>query len=388
MTKDTNVTKKMIINKIFSGFFHNYAISTENDYFCWGNPKGYRLSKKCLVENFDVPLVFPPLGDNSGSNGHEGQDEKGDLNTSMLNVSRNQSMMGNNSTSKNAELEERKIFEMINDNNGLDFNTLVNLIKNLSDKYDDDKLDEQDQMIENSIRKALEKLYVNKDYDDNFAMNYFEYEKLLNYRIIKDLRPYFEPCSWVEGFFAKKNNLVNLNEIQVIYNLFFLHPCIFRDFFAADDDVENFILTKDLMRGFQPLFKEMNNYSKRCISMENVIYLNFFNMLLDVWISKISKIPTINAENVFDNDNSFLADFLEIYFYDEFRKSILYDIFEKGLRDLNILAKNKKQISSKPGEKSEESLKISNLLNVFEYSRKSQDEKGIKVNLINLLFKV
>jgi hypothetical protein len=257
----------------------------------------------------------------------------------------------------------------------------VNLIRNLSDKYEDHKLDEQDTIIENSIKSALEKLHANKDYESDVAFNYFEFEKLLNFRMIKEIKPYYEPTSWIENLYSNNNYLINVNEIQIIYNLFFLHPCIFRDFFLADDDTENFILTKELLKGFQPLFKEMNIYSKRCISMENVIYLNFFNMLLDVWIIKISKNSNLTAENIFDNDNSFLTDFIEIYFYDEFRRSIFYDIFEKGLKDLNNLSRNKKQVNYKNAQKSEESLKISNLLNIFKYDLKAQDEKGMKVTI-------
>ncbi len=302
-----------------------------------------------------------------------------------LNISSNNIIIGNNFMNnvqnKSNELEERKIFEILNENKNLDLNKLVNLIRNLSDKYEDHKLDEQDTIIENSIKSALEKLHANKDYESDVAFNYFEFEKLLNFRMIKEIKPYYEPTSWIENLYSNNNYLINVNEIQIIYNLFFLHPCIFRDFFLADDDTENFILTKELLKGFQPLFKEMNIYSKRCISMENVIYLNFFNMLLDVWIIKISKNSNLTAENIFDNDNSFLTDFIEIYFYDEFRRSIFYDIFEKGLKDLNNLSRNKKQVNYKNAQKSEESLKISNLLNIFKYDLKAQDEKGMKVTI-------
>lgn len=377
MSKDTS--KKITIKKIFSGFFHNFAITNDSEYLCWGNSKGYRLSKKCMQDNFEYPLTFqPPAENNALLTNPDNQDENQELNNSIVNVTqRNQSML-NNTFSKNSELEERKIFEIINENKNLDLTTVVNLIRNLSDKYEDHKLDEQDQVIESSIRKALENLCYNKDFEDKVIKNYLEFEKILNYRMIKEMKPYPQTAEWLESFFKRKNNFIYTNEIQIIYNLFFLHPCIFKDFFAVDDDEENFLLTRSLLKGFQPLFKEMNIYSKRCMSIENIIYLNFFNMLLDVWISKIAKNPDLNADNIFDNDNSFLADFIEIYFYDEFRHSILYDIFQKGLRDLNMLSKNKKQISNKNNQKSEESMKIAMLEKIFDFNV-TQDESKMKV---------
>jgi len=384
-SKDTsNDSKKITIKKIFSGYFHNFAITTDSEYLCWGNSKGYRLSKKCMSDQYDFPLSFPAPIEISGlaaGGNFDDQDEKQqNLNASILNVSqnRNMSMLNNSTFIRSNELEERKIFEIINENKNLDLTTVVNLIRNLSDKYDDRKLDEQDIEIEDTIKKALEKLSVNKDFEDNVGSSYYDFEKILNYRIIKELRPYYEPATWVEGFFRKKTSLINMNEVQILYNMFFLHPCIFRDFFAVDDDIVNFRLTKNLLKGFQPLFKEMNVYSKRCMSMENVIYLNFFNMLLDLWIAKIAKNSELNAENIFDNDNSFLADFIQIYFYDGFNRSIFYDIFEKGLRDLNMLSKNKKQINSKAGSKSDESLKISILEKIFDFNV-TQDDSKMKV---------
>jgi hypothetical protein len=333
-----------------------------------------------MSDQFEIPLSFPPPGEHAALSGNpESKDENQDLNTTILKASQRNLSMLNNTFSKNSELEERRIFEIINENKNLDFTTVVNLIRNLNDKYEDHKLDEQDQEIESSIRKALEKLYVNRDFEENVSKSFFEFEKVLNYRMIKEIRPYYEPATWVETFFKRKNNFINMNEIQIIYNLFFLHPCIFRDFFAVDDDETNFVLTKNLLKGFQPLFREMNTYSKRCMSIENVIYLNFFNMLLDVWISKVAKNQNLNADNIFDDDNSFLADFIEIYFYDELRRSIFYDIFEKGLRDLNMLAKNKKQINMKPNQKSEESIKIAILEKIFDFNS-MQDENKIRVN--------
>jgi len=334
-----------------------------------------------MSDQFEFPLNFPPPCEHAALSGNpESKDEMQDLNTTILKASQRNLSMLNNTYSKNSELEERRIFEIINENKNLDFTTVINLIRNLNDKYEDHKLDEQDQEIESSIRKALEKLYVNRDFEENVCKSFFEFEKVLNYRIIKEIRPYYEPATWVETFFKRKNNFINMNEVQIIYNLFFLHPCIFKDFFAVDDDETNFVLTKNLLKGFQPLFREMNTYSKRCMSIENVIYLNFFNMLLDVWISKVAKNPNLNADNIFDNDNSFLADFIEIYFYDELRRSIFYDIFEKGLRDLNMLAKNKKQINMKPNQKSEESMKIATLEKIFDFNS-MQDENKIRVNL-------
>ena len=66
-------------------------MTTDMEYLCWGNSKGYRLSKQCLVESFDVPLTFKFSGEaNNNASNNENGEEKQDLNASsnnMMNVS-------------------------------------------------------------------------------------------------------------------------------------------------------------------------------------------------------------------------------------------------------------------------------------------------------------
>ena len=148
------------------------------------------------------------------------------------------------------------------------------------------------------------------------------------------------------------------------------------------NDDDNYMLTKQLLSSFKPLFREMNTYSKRCLSMESIVYLNFFNMLLDIYITKVSNNHNINVDNIFDNDNSFLTDFIDIFFYDEFDKNLFFDIFDKALKELNIASKNKKQsIAKSQGNKqSEEDIKIANLIKFFDYNKNAnQDDKALKV---------
>lgn len=346
------------------------------------------MSKQCSGENNNFPYVFKFNDTKALPYADDSLDEsRADLHKSRLSIGNMNSSLLNNQS--RTELEERKIFEIINDKKDLDFTRVLALMTKLnSTKYDDESLKNEDENIENNILSAIEKLSTNRDYDYKVSQKMFEFEKYLNYRIVKEIKPYSEGIDWIEKIFSRKRNFFeNINEIQNLYTMFFLHPCIFRDYFECDDDINNFLLTKELLKGFKPLFKEMNTYSKRCLSIENVVYLNLFNMLLDIYFGKIAKIKkqkNITIENIFENDNSFLTDFMEIYFYDEFRKSILYDIFEKGLKDLNFHAKNNKQATSlkAEGNKSEESFKIGTLMNIFDFSNKAQDDKNLKVKIL------
>lgn len=309
------------------------------------------------------------------------------LNTSSNNINNNNSSgLVNNS---NYEMEERKIFEIINSGRNLDFTQIVNLVSKLNDKYDDQKLNQLDEDMQDQIVKALENLKKGEDFNSDNQNLIYDLDKLLNFRIIKELRPSLDDCSWIDDIFQKKKRLnENINEIQTLYTLFYLHPCIFTDLFEVNDDTPNFMLVKDLIRGFQPMFKELNTYSKRCISMDNIVYMNFFNMLIDIFVKKIeihnkntTNSMNLTPDNIFDNDTTFFPQFMDVYFYDEFKRCIFFDVFEKALKDLNIIAKNKKTINIKSaGNKSEESIKIVNLLSVLDGGR-IQEEKNIKVYL-------
>lgn len=91
-------------------------------------------------------------------------------------------------------MEERKIFEIINSPQKLDFTKIVILLSKLDDKYDDQKLNQQDEDMQEQIVKALENLKKGEDFNADNQQNIYKLEKFLNFRVIKELKPNLDDC--------------------------------------------------------------------------------------------------------------------------------------------------------------------------------------------------
>jgi hypothetical protein len=65
---------------------------------------------------------------------------------------------------------------------------------------------------------------------------------------------------------------------------------------------------------------------------------------------------------------------MDAYFYDEFKRCIFFDVFEKALKDLNVISKNKKLSNVKSANnKNDERSKI-----FFNLNSIIQDDKNVK----------
>jgi hypothetical protein len=84
------------------------------------------------------------------------------------------------------------------------------------------------------------------------------------------------------------------------------------------------------MDGIKYIFTDLYTYSQKCVSLDNIIYLSFFNTLLEKEVNAFHK----DLDNLYITQKSFSEYFLERYFYNKFSKNILVEIFSSSLISL------------------------------------------------------
>lgn len=227
---------------------------------------------------------------------------------------------------KRPALDERYLLARLNNkNDNTNFKELSTIITNLESKYDDEELEKKDQELNDLIIGGLNKIQTNSEQLD--IDKFMHVDKLMSLRFRNIKAP---PKKY------SKNEippiiLNNMHEIEKIYTLYYLHPCYFRDFFGKSNNSNiNSSNFKHFMNGIKPLFTDIHQYSKKSESLSNIVYLTIFNQLIEPDAENYnSKIDELYIKQV-----SFVEVIIESYFYNQFNRSVLLDVFDKSLRDL------------------------------------------------------
>jgi len=132
-------------------------------------------------------------------------------------------------------------------------------------------------------------------------------------------------------FVHKKYNFpneikINLNEISRIYSLFYTHPCIFYKCIdgMSINEFEKFF------EGLKPLFQEINCLNKKCVNLDNTIFLSFFKII----IGQDLKIVQNNVDMLYLERTSYARVLLNLYFFNYYGRSVLLDLFRNSLLSL------------------------------------------------------
>ena len=98
----------------------------------------------------------------------------------------------------------------------------------------------------------------------------------------------------------------NINEIERVFTLFYLHPCYYLDLLdgASPDEVSDFIC------GIKFLYRDINKFNKKCESLDNMLFIASFRILVDMDFSNVR-----DFDNIFMDQNSFTELMLSLYFY-------------------------------------------------------------------------
>jgi alpha-tubulin suppressor-like RCC1 family protein len=353
--------KKVMINKIYANYSHCFAIAENGELYGWGSSKCFRLT----ADYGDVQEAMPKLI--SLFNSKAAVNQGGGGGPSPMIVDGENSSPGGK---KNA-IDERYILARLDDKTPVtNFKELFMLIESNDLKYSDAKLISKDEELQYAIIEGLGKIQANNS--SISTEKFVHVDKLLTIRFRNMKVPTKPPQK--KG--VPDEILNNLTEIEKIYTLFYLHPCFFKDYFEEEITPINF---PEFLQGIRPLFSDLQSFSQKSESLDNVVFLTFFKLLIECDV----KIYKGDIDKLYSKLNSYSELLIESYFYNSFGRSILLDIFEKSMKDLysiclNYAYKNTFKKKTKGGESKEEAEIIQtfkSLKSMFLNSRSLKDEK-------------
>lgn len=98
----------------------------------------------------------------------------------------------------------------------------------------------------------------------------------------------------------------NINEIERVFTLFYLHPCYYLELLEGinPDDLVDFI------SGIKFLYRDINVFNKKCESLDNMLFISTFRILVDMDFNNVK-----DFDNIFLDQKSFTELMLCLYFY-------------------------------------------------------------------------
>ena len=321
---------------IFMGYNHCYGVTNEGEIYGWGTSTCYRLTS----DYGDVQGKEPKLLKLSSSqNGGESEEQK-----------------HRGGKNKKNQVGERVFLSRLKDKYNIPtYDELILLILNQNQKYEDLKLisiDENYQKIllekfENNRLLLISKTNIN-------ANNFIHLQQILKLRM-NAIAPKAQ-----RSLTSMKNPLKNsiecgLDEIQKIYTLFYLHPCLFKNYFL-NTSYEAF---SRFYSGVLPLFEDLSTYTNKSVNYDIIIYLTFSKLIIKNELESYKRLrdnAIVSAQtdpfdklidNLYTKGNSKAEILFEPYFNNYLGRSILFDIFKSTLQlikdhCLSIIQKIKK----------------------------------------------
>ncbi len=350
--------KKTMIHKIYANYSHCFAIAENGDLYGWGSNKCFRLTADYGDVQESIPKLISLFSSKAGNTGGGGGDGMMDAENS-----------GGGGGKKN-QIDERYILARLEDKTPLvNFKELFILIENNDMKYSDLRLMAKDDELQYATLIGLGKIQANNS--SISTEKFVHVDKLLTIRF----RNMNVPTKPVIKKGVPDDIMNNLSEIEKIYTLFYLHPCFFKDYFEEEISPANFT---EFLQGIRPLFSDLHSYSQKSESLDNVVFLTFFKLLIEY----DSKIYKGDVDKLYSKLNSYSELLIESYFYNSFGRSILLDIFEKSMKELYTICLNyaykntfKKKTKGESKEEAEIIQTFKTLKSMFLNWRSLKDEK-------------
>lgn len=348
--------KKMAILKIFAGYYHCFALGEGGEIIGWGNFKSFRLTSDYGDTQSKSPKFINLFNKQGTAQGNREVYQEG----------------------KNNQYDERHILVRLSNKQELtSFREVIWIIEKTPMKYWDEELISRDSYLQKTIFDGIAK--ISESSPNLNTESYIHYDKLLTLRV----RAINAPLRTNEKKHIPEIISNNINEIEKIMTMFYFHPCYFIDYFEPNstNHISNDMFLT-FLEGIKPLFTDLQLYSQKSESLDNIIYLSFFNILIDYDIKLFGK----DLDKMYTKQNSFAEYMIERYFYNNFDKSLLLDIFEKSLRDLfnlckSHITKNLKNKNNNPNVNKIVQL-FSSIKNVFINPSGIQTEKVCKKYII------
>lgn len=101
----------------------------------------------------------------------------------------------------------------------------------------------------------------------------------------------------------------NISEIEKVFTLFYLHPCYYLDL-VEGNSAEEF---QDFINGIKYLYKEINQYNKKAESLDNMLFMSTFRILVEIDLSNFK-----DLDNMFMDQKSLSELMLGLYFFNVF----------------------------------------------------------------------
>lgn len=332
--KEVKVKGKSWAN-IFIGYNHCYGVTNEGEIYGWGTSSCYRLTSDYGEVQGKEPKLLKLTSVESGANANEDKDKEG--------------------KNKKGLVGERVFLSRLKDKYNIpSYEELVFLIQNQNSKYDDNKIISNDENYQKILQEKFDnnRLLLISKANIN-AINFIHLQQMIKIRMNTIAPKALKKLGAIEN---KLNDSIDcgVDEIQKLYTLFYLHPCLFKNIFI-NSNYESF---SKFFYGVLPLFHDLTTYTNKSVNYDIIIYLTFSKIIIKNEIESFKIIRDNSIENqkaepfekVVDNlytkSNSKSEIVFEPYFTNDLGRSILFDIFRNTLsmikeQCLNILQKAK-----------------------------------------------
>jgi alpha-tubulin suppressor-like RCC1 family protein len=299
--------EKQKVVKIIAGYSHCFAITESGDIFGWGNNKCFRLTSEVQALKVGSQILPPKL-----------------LSNLVTNISKTE-MVQDDRKEKKKDVDERYIQTKLIENKPVSsYKELEHLILNDDEsKFGDEELKRRDLQLQYAIEEGFKKIENNNG--SITTVHYIEYNQLFTLRLneIKVKEPHIgrEKYNPPEIF-------NNISEIEKIFTLFYLHPCYLKDYFEDDKiKTSNF---SEFLTGLRPMFTDLHRFSRKSESLDNIVYLTICKLVIEFDARNYN----YEIDSLFLKNKSYAEQLIELYFFNEYGRSILFDIFDKTFNEV------------------------------------------------------
>jgi hypothetical protein len=267
---------------------------------------------------------------------------------------------------KKKDVDERYIQTKLLENKPItSYKELEVLILNDDEtKYSDEELKKRDLQLQFAIEEGLKKIENNSG--SIRTAHYIEYNQLFTLRL-NEIKVK-EPQIGIEKY-KPAEIFNNVSEIEKIFTLFYLHPCYMKDYFE-DDKIKpsNF---GEFLTGLRPLFTDLHRFSRKSESLDNMVYLTICKLVIEYDARNYNN----EIDSLFLKNKSYAEQLIESYFFNEYGRSILLDIFDKTLNEVySICLRHSKRAKDLGGDASKNLTEaLNDLMELFKNSTDSHE---------------
>lgn len=278
---------KVLIDKIFCGYHHCFAISSSGDIYGWGNPRNFRLTQEygeIIPKNPKILSI--------------------NWKTERLNEAREGEKDDGN---EKPQMDERHIISLVKSKKNISIKEIFVImsliqfiVENIDKKYEDKRLTQYDVSFQTDFMILLKSIV---DLNNNTIREL--YMSVVRLQIMR-IRQLGAPKK-IRGKTDIPNIIKNnFSEIERVFTLFYLHPCYYLDLVEGISAEE----LNDFINGIKHLYKEINQYNKKAESLDNMLFISTFRILLEIDLNNFK-----DLDNMFMEQKSLSELMLGLYFY-------------------------------------------------------------------------